>query len=40
MTAKTNLIVDTLILITFLVAFEPSLTGIAIHEWLRQAKAV
>lgn len=37
MTAKTNLIVDTLILIAFLVAFEPALTGIAIHEWLSLA---
>jgi hypothetical protein len=36
-TAKTNLIVDTLILIAFLVAFEPALTGIAIHEWLSLA---
>jgi hypothetical protein len=35
--AKTNLIVDSLILIAFLVAFEPALTGIAIHEWLSLA---
>jgi hypothetical protein len=40
MSAKTNLIVDTLIFIAFLVAFEPGLTGIAIHEWLSLAFAV
>lgn len=39
MPAKTNLIVDSLIFIAFLVAFEPSLTGIAIHEWLSLAFA-
>ena len=37
MSAKTNLIIDSLILIAFLVAFEPALTGIAIHEWLSLA---
>jgi Domain of unknown function (DUF4405) len=39
MSAKTNFIVDTIILVAFLVAFEPSLTGIAIHEWLSLAFA-
>jgi hypothetical protein len=39
MSAKTNFIVDTLILVAFLVAFEPALTGIAIHEWLSLAFA-
>ncbi|MCU0485769.1 MAG: DUF4405 domain-containing protein [Anaerolineales bacterium] len=37
MSAKANLIVDALILIAFLVAFEPALTGIAVHEWLSLA---
>ena len=39
MSAKTNLFIDTLIFVAFLVAFEPSLTGIAIHEWLSLAFA-
>jgi hypothetical protein len=39
MSAKTNFVVDTLILVAFLIAFEPSLTGIAIHEWLSLAFA-
>lgn len=39
MSVKTNLIVDSLILAAFLIAFEPSLTGIAIHEWLSLAFA-
>lgn len=39
MSAKTNLWVDTAILVAFLVAFEPMLTGIAIHEWLSLALA-
>lgn len=39
MSAKTNLIVDATILAAFLVAFEPSLTGIAVHEWLSLAFA-
>lgn len=34
MTAKKNLWVDAAIFVAFLVAFEPDLTGIAIHEWL------
>jgi hypothetical protein len=37
MSTKTNLILDTTIFIVFLVAFEPGLTGIAIHEWLSLA---
>ncbi len=39
MSAKTNLFVDSVILVGFLVAFEPLLTGIAIHEWLSLALA-
>jgi hypothetical protein len=39
MSAKTNLLVDSLIFTAFLVAFEPNLTGIAIHEWLSVAFA-
>ena len=31
--AKTNLLVDIVILIAFLVANNPSLTGLPIHEW-------
>jgi hypothetical protein len=31
---KTNLIIDTLIFIAFLAANNPSVTGIAVHEWL------
>jgi hypothetical protein len=36
---KTNLLVDLGIFAAFLVAFEPGLTGIAIHEWLSLAFA-
>jgi hypothetical protein len=39
MSTKTNLLVDTAILAAFLVAFEPALTGIAVHEWLSVAFA-
>lgn len=39
MSNKTNLIVDFGIFAAFLVAFEPSLTGISIHEWLSIALA-
>jgi hypothetical protein len=39
MSAKTNLAVDAIILSAFLVAFEPALTGIAVHEWLSVAFA-
>ena len=31
---KTNFIVDIALFVAFLVAFDPHLTGIAIHEWL------
>ncbi len=31
---KTNLLVDTSILVAFLVAMEPRFSGLAIHEWL------
>ncbi len=34
---KTNLLIDTAALGAFLVAFEPALTGISIHEWLSLA---
>lgn len=37
MKLKTNLYVDIAILAGFLVAYEPSLTGIAVHEWLSLA---
>lgn len=37
MSTKTNLIVDAAIFAGFLVAFEPRLTGIPIHEWLSLA---
>jgi len=37
---RTNLIIDFGVFVAFLVAFEPSLTGIAIHEWLSVALAV
>lgn len=37
MSHKTNLAVDAAIFAGFLVAFEPRLTGIAIHEWLSLA---
>jgi hypothetical protein len=37
MSTKTNLILDTTIFVAFLIAFEPGLTGIAIHEWLSLA---
>lgn len=33
-TTKTNLILDIILLVAFLVAFEPALTGMSIHEWL------
>jgi hypothetical protein len=39
MSTKTNLWVDAAIFFAFLVAFEPALTGIAIHEWLSLALA-
>jgi len=39
MSQKTNLYVDIAILIGFLVAYEPALTGIAVHEWLSLAFA-
>ena len=39
MSAKTNLWVDSAIFAGFLVAFEPALTGIGIHEWLSLALA-
>ena len=31
--AKTNLLVDIVILIAFIVANNPSLTGLPVHEW-------
>ncbi len=34
MEAKRNLVVDVVVLIVYLVAANPSLTGIALHEWL------
>lgn len=37
MSNKTNLIVDAAIFVGFLAAFEPRLTGIALHEWLSLA---
>ena len=37
MSTKTNLILDFTIFAAFLVAFEPALTGLAIHEWLSLA---
>jgi hypothetical protein len=36
---KTNLYVDIAILVGFLVAYEPALTGVAVHEWLSLAFA-
>ncbi len=39
MKTRTNLFVDIAILAGFLVAYEPALTGIAIHEWLSLAFA-
>lgn len=39
MSTKTNLWVDIAIFFAFLVAFEPNLTGITIHEWLSLALA-
>ena len=39
MSQKTNLYVDIAILVGFLVAYEPALTGVAIHEWLSLAFA-
>jgi len=38
--ARTNLIVDIAILIAFLVANNPSLTGIPVHEWFAVAAGV
>jgi len=40
MNTKTNLIIDAGILAGFLAAYDPELTGIAIHEWLSLALAV
>ena len=37
MSAKTNLVLDAAIFAAFLIAFEPGLTGIAVHEWLSLA---
>ena len=34
MKTKTNLLIDLSILVGFLIAFEPAITGIEIHEWL------
>ena len=34
MKTKTNLLIDLSILLGFLIAFEPDVTGIEIHEWL------
>jgi hypothetical protein len=39
MSQKTNLYVDIAILVGFLVAYEPALTGVAVHEWLSLAFA-
>jgi hypothetical protein len=39
MSTRTNLWLDFAIFVAFLVAFEPALTGIAIHEWLSLAFA-
>jgi hypothetical protein len=39
MSLKTNLYVDIAIFCAFLVAFEPSLTGFPVHEWLSLAFA-
>lgn len=39
MSAKTNFWLDAAIFAGFLIAFEPGLTGIAIHEWLSLALA-
>jgi hypothetical protein len=39
MSIKTNLFVDLAIFAGFLVAFEPSLTGIEVHEWFSLAFA-
>lgn len=38
--ARTNLIVDIVILIAFLAANNPSLTGLAVHEWFALAAGV
>ncbi len=38
--AKTNLIVDIVILIAFLAANNPSLTGLPVHEWFAVAAGV
>ena len=40
MSTRTNLWVDVAIFVGFLVAFEPNLTGISIHEWLSVALAL
>ncbi|MCX6070874.1 MAG: DUF4405 domain-containing protein [Chloroflexi bacterium] len=40
MSTRTNLWVDVAIFIGFLVALEPNLTGITIHEWLSVALAL
>jgi hypothetical protein len=37
MKAKTNLLLDSIIFLAFLVAFEPHITGTQIHEWLGAA---
>jgi hypothetical protein len=39
MSAKINLVMDSLTFIAFLVALEPGLTGVVIHEWLSLALA-
>lgn len=39
MSAKTNFWLDAAVFAGFLIAFEPGLTGIAIHEWLSLALA-
>jgi hypothetical protein len=36
---RTNLYVDMAILVGFMVAYEPALTGVAVHEWLSLAFA-
>jgi hypothetical protein len=40
MSARTNLWVDVVIFVGFLVVLEPNLTGISIHEWLSVALAL
>ena len=34
MSLKTNLFLDSILLVAFLVSYETTLTGIAVHEWL------